>query len=256
MALIRNIALALCLWGPLLSPAHAAPKPVSVWSYYEVAPYKTHEDNSGLAMDLVNLLNLQAQGQFHFSLSIIPRSRLNYYLKNQHQGIVLFVNPVWMGKNSEHDYLWSNLLLEDQNEIISSVHNPIEYTGPDSLKDHSFASIRGRFYLGLEKLLDSGEITRKVANNGGSALLLVSSGRIDATSMARSLLMTRIIKHQLQGKLYLSKIPLLRFTRYIMTSKELPKVHKFLQSVTHDMSKNKPWQIILNKYGLSNEPSK
>ncbi len=226
---------------------------VQVWSYYESLPFKTNESGEGLSQDFVDLLN--QHNVYNFKLEALPRVRLNYYLSQKHAGIVLFVNWTWMGENSKQDYFWSDPLLHDRNEIISSVNDPVQYLGPNSLVGKSFAAIRGRKYAGLDTLLNQNKIHRQQVYNESSVLMLISSGRVQTSSMARTLLMPQIKKHKLKGQIFFSDKPLFSFTRHIMTSRSLPKVHEFIQGVIKGLDQKPEWQAILKKYGLQKKQS-
>ncbi len=231
------------------SLSHASPT-VTVWSYYEAPPFKTNENNAGLAQDFVDLLNQMAQQTFLFQLHTIPRSRLNHYLDNGKNGVVLFVNWAWMGKTSKQDYFWSEALMQDRNEIISSVHKPVNYDGPDSLANLNFVGVRGRRYSKFEALITSGETTRTDVNNEEIALTMIVAGRVDFTSQPKSLALALKKKLKLGGKLYFSPKPLFSFKRYIMTSKNLPQVHAFLLALSKDIQNLPQWQALLKKYDM------
>ncbi|MEH6348165.1 MAG: transporter substrate-binding domain-containing protein [Bermanella sp.] len=252
MSFVKGLVAVICMWASHINPAMCQQSipmnAIQVWSYYESLPFKINEAGEGLSQDFVDLIN--QQNKFQFKLEIIPRVRLDYYLSQKYKGMVLFVNWQWMGKEAKQSYLWSTPLLHDRNEVISSVKSPVEYSGPNSLVGKSFAAIRGRKYTGLDKLLEQDKIHRQFVNNEGSALLLINSGRVQTTSMARILLIPHIQKHKLQGKIFVSDTPLFAFTRHIMTSKSLPKVHDFIQGVVIGLDQNPQWQAILKKHDL------
>ena len=255
MPFLKALIVAPFLWAMYMHSAHCQQandrEVVQVWSYYESLPFKTNEAGEGLSQDFVDLLN--QFNVFHFKLEVIPRVRLNYYLSQNHAGIVPFVNWQWMGKQSKQNYLWSTPLLHDRNEILSSIKSPIQYSGPLSLEGKSFAAIRGRKYAGLDTLMTQNKIQRQLVYNEGSVLMLLHSGRVQTSSMARTLLMPHIKKHQLQGKIFISDTPLFSFTRHIMTSKSLPKVHGFIEGVVEGLDQNTQWKAILKKYGLQHK---
>ena len=252
MPFVKGFVAVICMWALQINPASCQQsnplETIQVWSYYESLPFQTSETGEGLSQDFVDLLN--RQNEFQFKLEIIPRVRLDYYLSQKYKGLVLFVNWQWMGKEAKQGYLWSAPLLHDRNEVVSSVKNPVQYSGPNSLVGKSFAAIRGRKYTGLEKLLEQDKIHRQFVNNEGSALLLINSGRVQTTSMARILFLPHIQKLKLQGKVFVSDTPLFAFTRHIMTSRSLPKVHDFIQGMVKGLDQNPQWQAILEKYDL------
>jgi len=251
---LKSIGYCILVWiifiGQPFAQVPTTKTPVHVWSYYESLPFKTDSTGAGLSQDLVELLNQQSNSPYDFQLEIIPRIRLDYYLQQKHPGMVIFVNWKWMGDSTKQKYLWSHALMKDRNEVVSSTDNPIQYQGPSSLKGLSFAAIRGRRYLGLDTLMEADEIHRRFVNNEGSVLLLLTSGRVQVTSMAKTLLMSHIQKHNLQNKIFISDKPLFTYTRHIMVSKNLPEVYEAVQKFTLNIKKMPKWQAILKKYGL------
>ncbi len=231
-------------------PLLAEGKQITAWSYYEVPPFQTSNNGSGLSQDLVALLNKKAQGQFNFSLKNIPRSRLNSYLSEEKSGIVLFVNWAWMGKTSKQDYFWSNPVMHDRNEIISAKFSAINYDGADSLIGLSFVGVRGRRYPKFASLLESGQVRLKEVNKEDLALKMVAVGRVDFTTQPRSLAIALINKLDLKKNLYFSPKPLFSFSRHIMVTSDLADVHQFLYILTKDINQSQDWKKILDKYGL------
>lgn len=163
---------------------------IVVWNYYLAPPFVT-SDNKGLSYDFVNLLNKKANNKFIFELRSIPRVRLNKYLNDGKQGIVLFVNWSWMGKDAKEKYLWTNKILDDQNEIISLRDKKIVFEGPSSLKGLTFGAIRGRKYKELESSFATNEINRYDVNKEEQILNMMIRNRIDVTSQPRTLVMAK-----------------------------------------------------------------
>lgn len=222
---------------------------ITVWNYYNIPPFVI-DKKKGFAKDFVELLNKYSKGKYQFILSNIPRKRLNVYLENNHQGIVLFVNPIWMGKNANTKYLWTQSFLSDQNEIISSVSNKIYFKTPEELKNLTFVAIRGRKYKGFEDLLKKEEIKKFIVEKESQSLLLISLNRADVTSQPRTIVKPLIRELNLENKIFLSPTPLFKFSRHIMITRPQYKLHEFLSYFTEDLKNKKEWLTILKKYNL------
>lgn len=221
---------------------------ITVWNYYLSPPFMVSQ-TQGLVYDFVDLLN-ESSSELKFNLKSIPRTQLNKYLEQKKQGIVLFVNWAWMGKNAKERYHWTSLILKDQNEIISSVNKKIVYESPSSLKGLVFGGIRGRKYKGLEKYFNTGEIMRYDVDKEKQVLSMILKNRIDVTSQPRTIVLSLASKMNIEKKLYFSPSPLFSFSRHIMVTKELSNVHTYLNSFIKSLPSNKKWQNILMEYNL------
>lgn len=228
---------------------YSAEQKIRVWNYYEVSPF-TMNGRGGLAEDFVKLLNKEGKGKFHFQLETIPRARLNLYLSKNLQGIVLFVNWAWMGKESKKKYLWTPSILTDHNEIISSMENKIFYEGPDSLNGLKFGAVRGRKYKNLETKFAVGEIHRYDINKENQVLGMILHQRVHVTSQPHTIAVSLIRKMGLENKIFFSPKPLFSFSRHIMITKELPIAHSFLSHFALNLDSNEEWKQIMKKYGL------
>ena len=223
---------------------------ITVWNYYNSVPFITSK-KTGLAKDFVDLLNKHSKDKYQFKLSNIPRKRLNIYLQNNQQGIVLFVNPVWMGKDASTKYLWTQSFLKDQNEIISSSKNKIYYEEAHLLKDKTIVTIRGRKYKEFSSMLEKKQLKNIVIEKEEQSLLLISLNRADFTTQPRTIVMPLIKKLDLENEIFISPKPLFSFTRHIMITRPQYKLHEFLSNFTQNLENKKEWQEILKKYNLN-----
>lgn len=226
----------------------AKQKHITVWNYYLSPPFMISHDQ-GLVYDFVDLLNSE-QNKYVFHLKSIPRAQLNKLLEQKKQGVVLFVNWTWMGKNAKEKYYWTSPILKDQNEVISSVNKKVIYLSPNSLKGLVFGAIRGRKYKGLEKYFKTGEITRYNVDNEKQVLSMILKNRVDVTSQPRTIVMSLSSKMDIEKQLYFSPTALFSFNRHLMVTKELDYIHEFLNNFTVSLSSSEKWQNILNRYNL------
>lgn len=77
--------------------------------------------------------------------------------------------------------------------------------------------------------------------------------RIDVTTLPKSQLSYYIKSMQLDGQLYVSSMPLISYGRHILVTKKLQAEYKFISQFSRGLSKNVDWDIILKKYGLSEQ---
>lgn len=169
---------------------------ITIYSYHNHPPFVTGI-NSGLTYDLAKQLNKQAAGRYFFKVSIVPRSRLNHYLKDWIQGtcpnskckqnwLVPWVNPKWgFIQGSRDHYLWHKQF-SDANVIISRAHESWNYLSPASLKGLVFAGMRGHHYVGIDDLVKTGDIKRIDGNRERDNLFKLLHRRVDATLLPRS----------------------------------------------------------------------
>lgn len=247
----RILLLIMILFIPLFIPSILFAKipTIITWNYYLAPPF-VNSNKQGLAQDFVNLINKKSIDKFNFELRSIPRARLNKYLKEEQQGIVLFVNWEWMGKNAKERYLWTNQILKDQNEIISSTNRKIVFQTPFSLKGLIFGAVRGRKYKGLEPLFITNEIERYDVSKEKQIIEMLLRNRVDVTSQPRSLIFALAKEMGVQDRLFFSPNPLFSFTRHVMITPKLEEVSNHLNSIVNNLSKDEEWNKILNKYDL------
>lgn len=237
----------------LAGPAHAGEVEVAAWSYYKFAPFVTGE-KKGLMYDFVALLNEGAVGRYRFTAELLPRKRLDYRIAGGEQGIVLFVNGVWMGDPEQKRYLWTPPILSDRNEVISrmSGQKPVRviFDGPASLGGMRLGGVLGRKYKGLEEAIARGDILREDARGADHNLKKLLFGRIDIMSAPGTMLHYLVREMALEDKIFFSPNPLFSHTRHLLVTKKLEEVHGFLDGIVAALPENARWQAIKEKYGV------
>lgn len=186
----------LVILGYFSNVAFATPETITIYSYHNHPPFVTGE-NKGLTYELADRLNGQATGKFQFQVRIIPRGRLNHYLKDWIAGscpgpscrqdwIVPWVNPKWgFIKGKRDNYLW-HALLSDANVIVSRKKDEWRYLTPESLTGRVLGGMLGHRYVGIDALVQAGEIKRIDGNRERDNLLKVLHKRVDATLLPES----------------------------------------------------------------------
>lgn len=228
----------------------AAPETVTVYSYHNHPPFVTGPD-SGYTFDLVQQLNRKADGKVRFKVSIVPRSRLNHYLKAWISGkcpdagckqnwMVPWVNPKWgFVKGGRDNYLWQELFT-DSNVIVSRSEDAFEYTGPESLKGRVLAGMRGHRYVGIDDLVKTGDINRIDGNYERDNIIKLLRDRADATLLPAS-----TVKYYLERDAEIrDEAPNLKvadkrhqiYTRFVM----MPETREDLLKIVSDLELNLP----------------
>lgn len=174
----------------------AATQNVTIYSYHNHPPFVTGEQQ-GLTFDLAKKLNAEAQGALNFTVKIVPRSRLNHYIKDWIAGtcpaencndrwMVPWVNPKWGFIRGERDnYQWQELFT-DSNSIVFRSDSQLSYQTPQSLVGLNFGGIRGHRYVGIDDLVNKGKINRIDGNYERDNLIKLLHKRIDATLLPTS----------------------------------------------------------------------
>ncbi|OPX56714.1 polar amino acid transport system substrate-binding protein [Oceanospirillum multiglobuliferum] len=221
-----------------------------MWSYYQFPPFLT-APNKGLLYDFTDLLNQKSQGHYHFTLSMYPRKRLDLKLATGEQGVVLFVNGLWMSDPEFTRYLWTPALLTDRNEIISRMDKPIRYNGDVSaFKGLTFGGILGREYMALTAAIARGEITREDSGGEDQNLKKLQYGRIDFTTMPDSTFSYFEQDTAMKGLFYRAETALSTYNRHLLVTPQLTEVHLFLTDFVQSLGYQNEWHLILKHYGL------
>lgn len=227
----------------------AQKKEIVVWNYYLSPPFFISKNN-GLAYDFVSLLNKEFEDKYIFKLRNLPRIRLNRELSFEKEGIVLFVNWKWMGKNSKEEYLWTKKILDDKNIIISHIDKKISLEKNITLNNLVFGGIRGRKYKVLESFFITKQLKRYNVDSEEQVLNMIIKNRIDITTQPFSIATAISKKMNIKDKIYFSPIPLFTFSRYIMITPNLEYIKTPLDKFIQDLILDDNWQKILGKYEL------
>jgi hypothetical protein len=227
---------------------------LEAYSTYLTAPFFADAD-AGLANDLVGYLNTRFKGKYSFKLNLLPRERLNLTVLNNpdFDGIVLFMNPQFVDDKDMKKYAWSEAIMHDQNDVVSNLKAKIDYAGPSSLNGKNFVGVRGNRYVGLEELFGKG-IQRTDVNTEMQSLMMIANERADVTLLAHSAYAYLTTKGKdkvvVEGKLYVSPTPHLKFDRFMFTALKNKDLAAALTQASKAMEADPKWTAILAKYGL------
>lgn len=180
---------------------------------------------------------------------MVNRARLALEMADpDFDGLVVWVNPAWVGDPHRERYLWTFPVMRDTNELISNSDKPITYRGPDSLKGLVFGGVEGYRYQGIDDAAARGELERHDAKKVKTNLELLVRGRIDVTLVPGSALGFFIDSNHYQGKLFISPFPQSSYTRHILLPKSRPELHAILNDIAEQMDKDPRWHKVLESY--------
>ncbi|MGL5129004.1 MAG: substrate-binding periplasmic protein [Aeromonas popoffii] len=235
----------LWLWCLLSVPALG--ETIRLYDYHQHPPFMTGE-KAGLSRDLVKYLNEQLGGEPRLELWLVNRARLALEMSDPgFDGLVAWVNPVWVGDPQHERYLWTFPVMRDTNELISSAARPVTYRGPDSLKGLIFGGIEGYRYQGIDDAVARGELVRHDAKKVKTNFSLLIRGRIDVTLVPGSAL-SFFINDAYEGKLFISPFPQSSYTRHILVPKSRADLHARLNDIAGQMDLDPAWHAILESY--------
>ena len=188
-------------------------------------------------------------GEPRIELWLVNRARLALEMSDpDFDGLVVWVNPAWVGDPQRERYLWTFPVMRDTNELISSIDKPITYRGPDSLKGLVFGGVEGYRYQGIDEAAARGELVRHDAKKVKINLDLLVRGRIDVTLVPGSALAFFTHVPAYEGKLFVSPFPQSSYTRHILVPRSRADLHARLNDIAEQMDRDPRWHQILESY--------
>jgi len=233
------------LWLLLSVPALGT---IRLYDYHQHPPFNTGGE-AGLSHELVKYLNEKLGGEPKIELWLVNRARLALEMSDpDFDGLVVWVNPAWVGDPQRERYLWTFPVMRDTNELISSIDKPITYRGPDSLKGLVFGGVEGYRYQGIDEAAAGGELVRHDAKKVKINLDLLVRGRIDVTLVPGSALAFFTHVPAYEGKLFVSPFPQSSYTRHILVPRSRADLHARLNDIAEQMDRDPRWHQVLESY--------
>lgn len=252
----RDTSIAISLLGSvllvvmLLIPHNAhAGTTVIAWSYYRYPPFVIGKKD-GISRDFVALLNEAAHGTFDFELNLLPRKRLDLLLASETPGVVLFVNPSWMGLSDDDPVEWTGALFNDSNAVISNVSRKVNYAGPESVYGMKMGGVFGRKYKNLDEPIAKNLIKRENTRTETLSIRKLSERRVDFVTAPESILRYLVSHLGVENRIYFSPTPLFEYTRHLLLSNPSQQLSEFLMQFVEDLPNNPQWHAIKTKYQL------
>jgi len=222
---------------------------VDVYVYHLKPPFIISNNlELGLYYDFSEYLNSKSD-KYHFETIFVPRKRIEFMIgKASFNGIVLGVNPVWFKDKAEEKYLWTGTIYQDQDEMVSLIDNPVEYSGAKSLVGKNLGGVRGFYYFGIDELVAQGEINRFDTVGEYELLQMLLFKRIDVGIVSRSTLNFLMKAKSWQGKFYLSKMPHDQYQRRVLIPRHKKVIYDEISPIINKLADDPDWQKILKKY--------
>ncbi|MCZ4338879.1 transporter substrate-binding domain-containing protein [Shewanella colwelliana] len=222
---------------------------IALYTYHYMPPYVINPAKEvGLFYDIARFFN-QHQQTYRFKVSYIPRKRLNYQLSlNEFEGMVIGVNPIWFKDLNQSTYLWSAPFMQDQDEIISHLSNPVEFKTPQALYDKRVGGITGFRYHTIDQLVADGFVTRINTANESQLIKMLLKNRFDCAIVSRAT--TIYYQHILNTNqaLYFSSVPHDQYTRHILVPKRLSAEFNAIIPLIEQLISNYQWQQKMQQY--------
>jgi len=241
---------AICLLMPLLvfGSSHQK-KLVPSYAYRLIPPYIIDiELEIGLYYDFSRYLS-QKSDTYQFHTLFVPRKRIEIYLnRNQMEGMLIGVNPIWFNDAAQKKYLWSSPIFQDQDDLISLANNKLEFNGPQSLYGKKLGGVLGFYYFGIDEAVKSGQITRDNTNSESSILSMILHQRIDAGIVSKSTFDYLVNENSWQGQFHISKQPHDKYSRHILVPHKYEELHKHIEAIARDISSDPIWQEMLRQH--------
>ena len=257
-------AYALVLISPLIpSDVRAdepiAPKPailqastqqtIPFLTYHVGEPFIVNTDTRlGLTYELADVLSKRSEGRYKFEVTPLPRLELNKQLSQTSNVVIPWVNPAWFGDINQTKYLWTKGYMKDSNSVISSPTNPIEYSGPNSLKGLTVSGQEGAKWVGLDPLVEDGSIKRVDTTNYWETMRMVFFEKVDAGLLPTPIAKYLLAKRKLAGRIHFSSEPHSQFLRHLLTKGD-EKIHTYLKSQIPYLQNSREWKSIMARYG-------
>ena len=235
-------------WLWLLLSVPALGETIRLYDYHQHPPFNTGGE-AGLSHELVKYLNEKLGGEPRIELWLVNRARLALEMSDpDFDGLVVWVNPAWVGDPHRERYLWTFPVMRDTNELISSIDRPITYRGPDSLKGLVFGGVEGYRYQGIDEAAAGGALVRHDAKKVKINLDLLVRGRIDVTLVPGSALAFFTHVPAYEGKLFVSPFPQSSYTRHILVPRSRADLHARLNDIAEQMDRDPRWHQVLESY--------
>ena len=222
---------------------------VDVYVYHLKPPFIVSNTNKlGLYFDFSAYLNSKSD-KYHFETVFVPRKRIETMLNSDKlDGILLGVNPIWFKDKAETKYFWTASVYQDQDEVISLVERPFEYTGPKSLTGKIFGGIRGFYYFGVNEQVSQGKVTRFDTIGEYELLQMLLLKRVDVAIASRSTIEYLTKAKGWQGKFYLSKQPHDKYERRVLVPHYKKAIYDEILPIVRDLPNDPFWKTILKQY--------
>ena len=159
---------------------------LNVYTYHNKPPYfdSQYPQRPGIYKNLLDQLNAD-QDKFQLQLRYLPRKRLNQALaKDQLDGIVIGVNPLWFKDKKREKYLWSAPFMQDMDIFVTS--GSLENIDTKDFTGLRFSLTRGNYYKGISEEISAGRITLIESQSALQSIQMLSHNRADISILSEA----------------------------------------------------------------------
>lgn len=227
-------------------------KEVKVWTDYEFPPFiENLAEKKGLTFDMLKTLNQESNHPYHYVLEILPRKRIDYYLLMKKEGVVIWTNPTFFGKQAEKKYYWSHTLFKDQQEILSPSAKPVEFDGTiKSIMGNNFGGILGQRYRLIDAASKMKQLHRQDVFYEIDLIRMILKERFDFITLPRSTAQFFEKSMRLKGKIHYSKICLSQYSRKFLIPKYMRDLVSPINQKIEKFRKSGTLKSMVKKYGI------
>lgn len=232
------------------SPAVSTePATVTAYVYHLKPPFITDvQKEQGLYFAFADYVNRKL-GRKALKTEYVPRKRLEQLVHgSDFDGIVLGVNPVWFRDIEEKQYLWTSVLMNDRDELVSPASRPVQYHGPESLFGKAVGGVHGHYYYGIDEAVKLGQLRREDTDSEMQNLTKLRVNRIDVTIISRSTFDYLTSHYGGREHYMLSDRPHDVFARRILIPHRRRDVYTWLEPLMKDLPDDPAWQAIVKSY--------
>lgn len=242
----------------LCSQTFAAEKPmISLYYYHNMQPY-VFEDNLSDSLYGGYMAALAQQlPDYQFELVYLPRKRLDWMLDNQRlNGLVIGVNPIWMGDRDRTKYVWTSPLAIDRDIVVFTDDADCTYSGPASLFGKKVTFVDGYYLFGITEAIAEGKIAFTGTSTQLAVSRMVNSARANAGVMSEASLNYYRREGQLDSDFCVAETPQDEFTRHVMMTRLLDeKIHIALLEAHTRIVASAEWAALISALEMSPLPS-
>ncbi|WP_413290328.1 substrate-binding periplasmic protein [Bdellovibrio sp. HCB337] len=237
-----------------VSSAAVAVERVEFATHYDHPPFILDiKDQTGLVFDLANYLSKQSKGRYEFQVTFVPRERLQNYLVKKQKVVIPFVSPKWFDDVDQSRYLWTGILLMDQNVVVTLAKKKFEYKGPDSLTGKTMGYVLGHKMPAIEPLVNQGKIKREESPSMIGNFKKLVEGRVDFVVTGEMIAKDLIARENWQIRLSISKEPIDVFERRVLISPHSEVgLQKWLNIELKTLMRSPRWRTFLERYNAQN----
>ena len=230
-----------------LQNSEVSSRTIKIYSYQNMPPFVIAK-GEGLTYELANYLNKKLNGDYKFVVYRLPRVRADKLIDKAESCIIPWTSPAWHGDPEATKYTWSSGYTDDANCIISPSAKPFEYKGPDSMKGKVMGGLIGYFYVGLDDLIEQGELKRIDVSQVRENFARVLSNRIDTALITESTARYLVNELNIKNKIHFSKQNHQDFCYQMMCVSLPADLVTRLKDITKDMRTDQEWLSILSRY--------